>query len=329
MPARSPFQYAALRIVPRVERGEARQRRRRPLLPPAALPRRAHAARRARCSPRSRPTATRPPSRELLRAVELIAAGDAAGGPIAALPASERFHWLVAPASTIVQPGPVHTGLTSDPAAELDHLFAQARGTLTPPRVVVCVDSDVCRLDSISPDALPDVLELRTADLLRQRGDVPGVRDAAAPLRPAGRAAPEPRTPRSHAKLAMARRELAADAALLSEIRGGREHVRWAVGGRLRGRRRAAARHDLRAPAGRPHRRASWQTPRREPAVRDLPAVRDGDIRAYIGVPFETPDARAYVLCCLAYEARPDLGESDVRFLQGLVESLRPLLELA
>ena len=61
--------------------------------------------------------------------------------------------------------------------------------------------------------------------------------------------------------------------------------------------------------------------------MRDLPAVRDGDIRAYIGVPFQTPDARAYVLCCLAYEARPDLGESDVRFLQGMVESLRPLLE--
>ena len=55
----------------------------------------------------------------------MIAAGDDGGGPIAALPPSERFHWLVAPASTIVQPGPVHTGLTSDPAAELDHLFAR------------------------------------------------------------------------------------------------------------------------------------------------------------------------------------------------------------
>jgi Protein of unknown function (DUF3037) len=43
---------------------------------------------------------------------------------VAALPPSERFHWLVAPASTIVQPSPVHTGLTSDPAAELDRLFA-------------------------------------------------------------------------------------------------------------------------------------------------------------------------------------------------------------
>ena len=49
-------------------------------------------------------------------------------------------------------------------------------------------------------------------------------------------------------------------------------------------------------------------------------------VRAYIGVPFKTADARAYVLCCLAHEARPDLGEADVRFLQGVAESLRPLL---
>ena len=60
-----------------------------------------------------------------LETIERIAAGDAAGGPIAALPQSERFHWLVAPSSTIVQPGPVHTGLTADPAAELEHLFSR------------------------------------------------------------------------------------------------------------------------------------------------------------------------------------------------------------
>jgi hypothetical protein len=54
-----------------------------------------------------------------------IAAGDAAAGPIAALPASERFHWLVAPASTIIQCSPVHTGLTDDPEAELRRLLAR------------------------------------------------------------------------------------------------------------------------------------------------------------------------------------------------------------
>jgi Protein of unknown function (DUF3037) len=44
-------------------------------------------------------------------------------GPLADRPLGERFRWLTAPRSTIVQPGPVHTGLTADPAAELDHLF--------------------------------------------------------------------------------------------------------------------------------------------------------------------------------------------------------------
>jgi hypothetical protein len=37
---------------------------------------------------------------------------------------AERFHWLVAPSSTIVQPSPVHTGLTTDPAVTLSGLFA-------------------------------------------------------------------------------------------------------------------------------------------------------------------------------------------------------------
>jgi hypothetical protein len=53
----------------------------------------------------------------------LIAAGDRAAGSVAALPASERFGLLVAPASTLVQPGPVHTGLTDDGAATLEQLF--------------------------------------------------------------------------------------------------------------------------------------------------------------------------------------------------------------
>ena len=63
---------------------------------------------------------------------------------------------------------------------------------------------------------------------------------------------------------------------------------------------------------------------RNEPA---LHGVQAGDVRAYIGVPFTTADARAYVLCCLAHEVRPDLGTADVRFLEGLVESLRTALK--
>jgi hypothetical protein len=52
----------------------------------------------------------------------LVAAGDPHGGPIAALPRSERFHWLVAPRSTIVQTSAVHSGLCDDPAATLVRL---------------------------------------------------------------------------------------------------------------------------------------------------------------------------------------------------------------
>jgi hypothetical protein len=55
--------------------------------------------------------------------IPLIAAGDPSGGEIAALPLSERFHWLVAPRSTVIQVSPVHSGISEDPAATLDHLM--------------------------------------------------------------------------------------------------------------------------------------------------------------------------------------------------------------
>ena len=58
-----------------------------------------------------------------LTAIERVARGDASAGPIAALPKAERFHWLASPSSTMVQRSEVHAGLTSDPAATLDHLF--------------------------------------------------------------------------------------------------------------------------------------------------------------------------------------------------------------
>ena len=61
--------------------------------------------------------------RDHLASIVGIADGDPAAGPIAALSAPERFHWLVSPSSTIIQPSAVHTGLTADPAATLEHLF--------------------------------------------------------------------------------------------------------------------------------------------------------------------------------------------------------------
>jgi hypothetical protein len=59
-----------------------------------------------------------------LRVICQMCAGDAAAGPLAALTASERFHWIVAPRSTIVQPSTVHAGLTDDPQSALEHLVA-------------------------------------------------------------------------------------------------------------------------------------------------------------------------------------------------------------
>lgn len=57
-----------------------------------------------------------------------VAAGNPDGGPLAALPASERFGWLVAPASTMIQPSEVHTGLCLDPEATLEGLFTRLVG---------------------------------------------------------------------------------------------------------------------------------------------------------------------------------------------------------
>ncbi len=58
-----------------------------------------------------------------LRSVTSICNGSPDGGPIAELPAAERFHWLTAPRSTMIQVSPVHEGHTNDPAATLDRLF--------------------------------------------------------------------------------------------------------------------------------------------------------------------------------------------------------------
>ena len=53
----------------------------------------------------------------------VVCRGGADAGPIGLLPSRARFRWLVAPRSTIIQPSPVHTGRTADPAASLDHLM--------------------------------------------------------------------------------------------------------------------------------------------------------------------------------------------------------------
>ena len=123
-PPRSPFAYAIVRVVPRIERGERFNAgmilfcRQRDFL----------AARVALDAGRLQALAPGIDAAEIrayLEAVVKVAAGDPDGGPMAALPASERFGWLVAPSSTVLQPSEVHTGLSDDPARTLDQLFAE------------------------------------------------------------------------------------------------------------------------------------------------------------------------------------------------------------
>jgi GAF domain-containing protein len=133
--------------------------------------------------------------------------------------------------------------------------------------------------------------------------------------------------------LAVARRELKMDVALLSEVRDGREVVLWALGSeRIPG---------VVPGAAAPLRDTICQRlldgtidsvvhdAANDPRVRDLATVRGTGVGAYIGVPLTGASARRYVLCCLASEARPDLAERDVHFLRGLVESLRPAVDRA
>jgi hypothetical protein len=123
-PLRSPFAYAIVRVVPRIERGERFNagvvlfcRQRDFLAARVALnPQRLSAL---------APNLNADEVRGHLDAVVRVAAGDPGGGPMAALPASERFGWLVAPSSTVLQPSEVHTGLSDDPERTLEQLFEE------------------------------------------------------------------------------------------------------------------------------------------------------------------------------------------------------------
>jgi len=117
-PTAEVFEYALIRVVPRVERGEAVNVG----VIVYAQAYRYLCARIALDEPRLLavdPAADLDAVRAGLTAFEKACTE----GPLAGRPLGERFRWLTAPRSTIVQPGPVHTGLTTDPAAELTHLF--------------------------------------------------------------------------------------------------------------------------------------------------------------------------------------------------------------
>ena len=124
MPESAEFQYAILRVVPRIERGEQINAgvvvfaRRAKFL--RALVR-LDAGRLRALAPDVDPA----PLERQLDAIARVAEGADGAGPIAELPQSERFAWIVAPSSTAIQPSPVHTGLCGDPETELRKLFEE------------------------------------------------------------------------------------------------------------------------------------------------------------------------------------------------------------
>lgn len=118
MPPREEFQYALLRVVPDIARGERINagvvlfcRRARFLGARVALD-------------RDRLAAIAPDA----DAAEIERHLHAYVGSLPEYEDSERFHWLTAPSSTVIQPSEVHTGLTDDPQATLDRLFAELVG---------------------------------------------------------------------------------------------------------------------------------------------------------------------------------------------------------
>ena len=122
MRVRSSYDYAIVRVVPRVERAEFVNagvilfcRTRRFLGARIAL----DAARLAALAPQV-------DIHELnrhLAIIPLVCAGGVGAGPIGRLPLAERFHWLVAPRSAMIQTSPVHSGLCDAPEAALDALL--------------------------------------------------------------------------------------------------------------------------------------------------------------------------------------------------------------
>ena len=122
MPGQSSFDYAVVRVVPRVDREEF-------VNAGVILFCRARDFLGARVElDRIRVRALFPGADlatidEHLLAIPRICEGGDGSGPIGALSLRERFHWLVAPRSTVLQISPVHAGVCDDPARALEHLF--------------------------------------------------------------------------------------------------------------------------------------------------------------------------------------------------------------
>ena len=124
MPTPASFDYAILRVVPRVERQEFINAG----VVVFCLEKRYLEARIQLNEERMKalwPDADVALAKKHLDAVPRICAGDPDAGPIAKLSQRERFHWIISPRSTIIQPSPVHTGVCDDTDGLLDRLAKQ------------------------------------------------------------------------------------------------------------------------------------------------------------------------------------------------------------
>lgn len=122
MPAQPVFEYAVLRLVPRVEREEFVNVG----IVLFCKERRFLAARTVVDEARTHAFAPELDIAEVqahLEAIPRVCAGGNGAGPLGAMEQAERFRWLVAPRSTIIQASPVHSGTTDDPETELEHLL--------------------------------------------------------------------------------------------------------------------------------------------------------------------------------------------------------------
>ena len=122
MPVPSSFDYAIIRVVPRVEREEF-------MNAGVILFCRTERFLGALIELNTERLRSLAPDIDLLlvhrhlNLIPLICSGSPEAGAIAHLSQSERFHWLVSPRSTIIQTSPVHSGLCSDPREALQHLL--------------------------------------------------------------------------------------------------------------------------------------------------------------------------------------------------------------
>jgi hypothetical protein len=130
VPAEYTYDYAILRVMPRVDRGEAVNVGVILSCPELQFLEARVEIDEARLLTLDG-TVDLAAVRETLNGMVAISRGDAETGPLGEMPQRNRFHFLVNPRSTIIQPSPTHTGRTHDPAATLDALMLKL---VRPPR---------------------------------------------------------------------------------------------------------------------------------------------------------------------------------------------------